>query len=160
VETLQRGENAGMFTSVRTFTEHERARFAHFIQNGYEQFVTQVAEGRGMTFEAVDAIAQGKVWTGAQALEVGLVDQLGGMETAVAVIKERLDIPNEDDVHLIDFPQPGNPFELFLKHLRETSVAAQLPDELRHLRARLEVLARLQDERFFAWFPYQQILIE
>ena len=62
------------------------------IERVYSSFVTKVAEGRNMTFEQVDSIAQGRVWTGAQALENGLVDELGGLEDAIKVAADLVDI--------------------------------------------------------------------
>jgi len=153
VEILQRGKNAAMFTGARTWTEGEKERFRHLIQEGYDDFLEKVAQGRDMTVDAVDEIAQGRVWTGRQALEIGLVDTLGGMETAIAVIKEKIGIPEEKDVHLVEYPKMGNPVQLFLKRLRETQIEAKLPDELRQVQKQFEKLTRLEDEHLFAWFP-------
>ena len=66
------------------WTEEERALFQQYVNRGYELFLKRVSEGRGMTRNQVDSIAQGRVWTGAQALELGLVDELGGLQDAVA----------------------------------------------------------------------------
>ncbi|MCP4401370.1 MAG: signal peptide peptidase SppA [bacterium] len=153
VEILKRGENAGMFTDARVWTEGEKERFRYFIQEGYDDFVTKVAEGREMTFEAVDAIARGRVWTGEQALELGLVDKLGGMETVIAVMKEKIGIPEDEDIRLVDYPKMENPAQLFLKRLRETNTAMELPEEVLQMQQQFEELKRLEDERFFAWFP-------
>jgi protease-4 len=154
VEILQRGENAGIFTGARTWTEEEKKRFRHLIQEGYDDFLAKVAQGRDMTVDAVNEIAQGRVWTGEQALDIGLVDVLGGMETAIAVIKEKIGIPEDDDVHLVEYPKMENPVQLFLKRLRETQLEANLPDELHQLQKQFEELTRLEDEHLFAWFPY------
>ncbi len=134
-------------------TEGEKERFRYFIQEGYDDFVTKVAEGREMTFEAVDAIARGRVWTGKQALEIGLVDKLGGMETVIAVMKEKIGIPEDEDIQLVDSPKMENPAQLFLKRLRETNTAMELPEEVLQMQQQFEELKRLEDERFFAWFP-------
>lgn len=153
IETVQRGKNAGMFSSSYVQTEEERERFQHNIQQGYDQFVEGVAQGRGMTFEAVDEIARGRVWMGKQAAEIGLVDTLGGMDEAIALMKEKLEIPEDEEVEVVDYPQMGSPFELLLLRLRETYVDAKFPDEVRQIRASLEELAQLQDEHLFAWWP-------
>lgn len=63
-----------------------------YINRGYALFLKRVAEGRGMTTEAVDSIAQGRVWTGKQALEVKLVDRLGTLEDAVAEAAKRAEL--------------------------------------------------------------------
>lgn len=153
VEIVQRGKNAGMFTGARTWTEGEKKRVRHLIQEGYDDFLAKVAQGRDMTVDAVDKIAQGRVWTGQQALNLGLVDTLGGMETAIAVIKEKIGIPEEKDVHLVEYPKVENPVQLFLKRLRETQIEANLPDELHQIQQQFEEFSRLEDEHLFAWFP-------
>ncbi|OAV66305.1 Protease 4 [Bacteroidales bacterium Barb4] len=67
----------------RSFREDEKALLQASIERGYDLFVTRCADGRGMTKEAIDSVAQGRVWTGEQAVEKGLIDELGGMETAI-----------------------------------------------------------------------------
>lgn len=153
IEIIQRGENAGMFTDSRTWTDGEEERFRHYVQEFYDDFVQKVAVGRDMTFEAVDKIAQGRVWTGEQALELGLVDKLGGMETAITVIKEKIGIPEEDDVCLVQYPKMENPVKMVLNRIRETRTDSQLPEELREAQQQIDVLERLEDEHLFAWFP-------
>ncbi len=157
VEIIKRGKNATMFTDAQVWTESERERFRHFIQAGYDDFIEKVGEGRGLSVEAVDEIAQGRVWTGQQALELGLVDKLGGMETAIEVIKEKIGISEAEDVQLVDYPKMQNPAQLFLKRLRETQTETKLPDELRQLQEQFEELNRLEDENLFAWFPYIEV---
>ena len=113
---------------------------------------------RGMTIEDVDTIAQGRVWMGKRALELGLVDKLGGMDTAIEVLKERLEIPAEEDVQLVEYPKPENPFRQFLRKIRQTPIKIQLPAEILRLRDQLTEIAQLQDETLFAWFPYRIIV--
>ncbi len=165
IEILKRGDNAGIFTDARAWTDSEKTCYSRIIQDGYEDFVNIVAEGRGMTFEDVDTIAQGRVWTGKQALELGLVDALGGMETAITVIKEQLEIPAADDVCLVEYPKMGNPVSRVLDRLRNTGTAqlteaaSPLPEEFQRLQQQLAVLKRLEDDRLFAWFPVP-VLVE
>jgi protease-4 len=125
IETVQRGENAGMFSPSFVQTAEERERFRQHIQQGYDQFVEHVAQGRGMDAEAVDKFAQGRVWTGKQAADIGLVDTLGGMDETVALMKEKLDIPEDEEVQLVDYPQMQTPFNLLIKRFRETYVDAR-----------------------------------
>ena len=153
VEIMKRGENAGMFTDARAWTAGEKERYSRIIQAGYDDFVKMVADGRGMTFAAVDEIAQGRVWTGKQALERGLVDALGGMETAIAIMKEKLDIPEDDDVRLVEYPKMANPMRQIMSRIRDTKTTVPLPTELQQMQQQLAVLQRLEDERLFAWFP-------
>ena len=68
----------------RPMTESEKALIQGYVERGYQTFLSRCAEGRGMTTEAVNAIGQGRVWTGEQAKERGLVDELGGIELAIS----------------------------------------------------------------------------
>lgn len=102
-----------MFTSERGFSPAERAAFAGFIDRAYTQFLGLVAEGRGMTPEQVRAVAQGRVWTGQQALERGLVDHLGGFSVAVARARALAGIEEDARVQLRYYPAVENPFEAF-----------------------------------------------
>jgi protease-4 len=74
-----------------------------FMQDFYDDFVEKAAESRKTTPERIDAVAQGRVWTGQQAREHGLVDALGGLDTAIAMAKERAKIPADEDVELVVF---------------------------------------------------------
>jgi protease-4 len=164
VETLQRGRNAGVFSTASTRTSEERERFRTYLQQRYIEFVANVAQGREMTMMTADEIAQGRVWSGAQAAELGLVDALGGLDTAIAMMKERLEIPEEEDISLIPYPRPGSPLEILrqrfggfvnsgsLVSLRDL-MASGVPEEIRTLNQQLETLIRLQDEQAFAWWP-------
>jgi len=80
---IARGKNAGMFSGLTRFSDSEREVMRASMQHTYKTFVNRVAKGRSMSFDAVDKVAQGRVWTGKQALEVGLVDKLGGLDEAV-----------------------------------------------------------------------------
>ncbi len=89
VEAMTRGEHADLLLASRPLSPRTRRRLRADVRGVYETFVGRVAEGRELTPEAVDAIGQGRVWTGAQASEIGLVDVLGGLRTAVLEAEER-----------------------------------------------------------------------
>lgn len=100
-----------MFTSERPFNQAERATFAGFIDRTYATFVGLVAEGRDMTPEQARALAGGRVWTGQQARENGLVDHLGGFSVAVARARALAGIEENARVELRYFPAAENPFK-------------------------------------------------
>jgi protease-4 len=81
------------------------------MQGFYENFVEKAAESRKMTPEQIDAVAQGRVWTGRQARERGLVDELGGLETAIRIAKERAGIGADEDVELVVYPPRRSIYE-------------------------------------------------
>jgi protease-4 len=158
IETLQRGRNAGLFTTSRVHTRDEHERFRQYLQHHYDDFVEYVARGREMTMATAGEVAQGRVWLGTQAFELGLVDALGGLDTAIAIIKARLEIPEEDDVLLMPYPQAGNPVELLIQRFRDTFVSVMLPRDIQHLHTSLQELVQLQDERVFAWLPSRFVI--
>src|SRR5215213_7741213 len=107
-EYVMRGKNSGMFRETEKFTKEEREKFETSMRNFYwNQFLPKVAEGRKFqNVEAVHEIARGRVWTGAQAKEKGLVDEFGGLDRAVEVAKELAKIPADKGVRRIVYPAP------------------------------------------------------
>jgi protease-4 len=101
-----------MDSPVRPYDAEETAKVQEQLQAFYDQFVEKVADARQSTPEGIDQIAQGRVWTGRQAKEHGLVDELGGLERAVAIAKARASIPADEDVELVPFPAPKTLYEL------------------------------------------------
>jgi protease-4 len=91
----------------RAMMAEERARAEQAIRSLYADFVGHVAKGREKTPEAVDSVGQGRVWSGADALDLGLVDMIGGLETAIAVARARAGIRPDEEVRLLELPEPG-----------------------------------------------------
>jgi protease IV len=97
---------------VRPFSPEERARVAENMQATYDTFVEKAAQGRNTTPEKIDAIAQGRVWTGRQGKQNGLVDELGGLDRAVSIAKQRAKIAADSDVELVVYPPRKSFYEL------------------------------------------------
>ena len=102
---LDAGRNANIYGSLESWTDEQRAIVDRMLDRIYDDFLDRASAARGMSREAVDAIARGRVWTGAQALDNGLVDELGGFDRAVAVAKELGGVGAEERVELVDFPK-------------------------------------------------------
>ena len=83
LHTYQRGEFANLFSSTSNFTEAERAKYQEFLNGFYTVFITKAAHGRNLSVEDIHAVAQGRVWTGTQALEHKLIDEIGGLPEAL-----------------------------------------------------------------------------
>jgi protease IV len=96
--SVQRGARALMYSFRRGFSEDERARFAVTIDAIYNDFVGKVAAGRNRPVAEIEAVARGRVWTGRDALEAGLVDELGALRDAVRIARERADLPQDAPV--------------------------------------------------------------
>ena len=110
-ETVTSGANADIYSPFEPFDEAGRERLQDHIQGFYETFVDKASKSRKTTPEKIDAVAQGRVWTGQQARERGLVDALGGLDTAVRIAKDRAGIPADEDVELVAYPSRRSLFE-------------------------------------------------
>ena len=110
-ETVTSGANADIYSPFEPFDEAGRERLQEHIQGFYETFVDKASKSRKTTPEKIDAVAQGRVWTGQQARERGLVDALGGLDTAVRIAKDRAGIPEDEDVELVAYPSRRSLFE-------------------------------------------------
>lgn len=105
---LTRGENAGIYSPSRGFTEHERASMEAEVEETYQAFLEHVAKARGKTKEEIHARAEGRVYSGRRALEAGLVDKLGGFEDACRRALELAKVPVERfDVTLYESNTPS-----------------------------------------------------
>ena len=111
-ETVADGKLADINSPVAPYSDDARVRLQQQIDAIYETFLDKAARGRSMTRDAVHAVAQGRVWTGRQAKDLGLVDELGGLARAVAVAKERAGIGAEVEVTIVPYPRPRSFFEV------------------------------------------------
>lgn len=109
-DTVESGPSADMFSGYRDWTRAERASLERFTDITYQAFLEKVAAARGMTTDEVHELARGRVWTGTDAVDVGLVDELGGFEVAVQRAAEAAALDPED-VQLISYPSTPSFFE-------------------------------------------------
>jgi len=105
-EYVMRGKNSGMFRETEKFNDSERAKFQEFLRNTYEDFITKVGKGRNKDKDYIDSIGQGRVWTGSQGKERGLVDEYGGLDKAIEVAKQLANIPADKSIQRVIMPQP------------------------------------------------------
>lgn len=102
--TYERGARASMDSFYRGYTDEERALMKDKLRYYYRRFLETVAEGRGMSVEQVDEVGRGRVWTGAQALEVRLIDELGGMDAAISRAKLEAGLGDDEKVRIVHLP--------------------------------------------------------
>ncbi len=126
IETVAFGRNAAIASPARPFTPEERERIAAQMTHIYDEFVRKAAESRNMTIEQLHAVAQGRVWTGRQAHELGLVDELGGLDTAIAAARTRANIPADSGVEIVVYPPRRSVYELLTRGLSAESSLARL----------------------------------
>lgn len=105
------GERTLMFSDTKPFTEEERAALGTMISEVYDGFTTRVAEGRKLPLSEVREIAEGRVWSGSDAMDLKLVDAMGGMRTAIAEAKRLADIDADANIQLRRYPREGTVFE-------------------------------------------------
>ena len=110
-DAVSDGKLAELYSPFKPFSTDERARVEEQMRTTYELFLSRVAEGRQSTPAKIDVVAQGRVWTGRQAHELHLVDELGGLDTAVQIAKQRARIDPSRDVELVVYPSRRSIFD-------------------------------------------------
>ncbi len=163
IDSVSSGRRAEMNSPVRRYTPDEAKKVQEQLQAFYDQFIEKVAEARNSTPEKIDQIAQGRVWTGRQAKDNGLVDALGGLDAAIAVAKERAKIAKDSGVELVLYPPRRSLYELLSEELAgggeqaalSAWVAANVSSaELEALRALRGPLARFRRGEPLALMPF------
>ena len=117
LHTYQRGAFANLFSSTSNFSAAEQAKYQEFLNGFYQVFITKAADGRNLTTEQIHQVAQGRVWTGTQALEHKLIDEIGGLEDALNKAGELAGVAN---YNVLTIPQPQSVLEEFLAELQGT----------------------------------------
>ena len=137
--TYKRGEHSAMLGMTDAMSESERAILQSWINETYAEFVQQVADGRRTSVDKIEPVAQGRVWTGSQALKNGLVDELGGLEVALAKASSLAQLT---EYRVVRYPKPMTFFDVLLEDLSANQVAApvtvQVELPLPHAEAMLE----------------------
>jgi protease-4 len=123
-EVVMSGRNADIYSPFTPFSEAQRGKLMEYMDSFYAGFVRKAADSRQTTPERIDAVAQGRVWTGRQAREQGLVDELGGLDRAVAIAKERAGIPADEDVELVVFPPRRTLYEALAEQFQAAGAGA------------------------------------
>ena len=118
-EIIAHGQNATLYSDYGGFTPTERERVEKIMKTVYKDFVSKAAAGRSKSFDEIDEIAQGRVWTGTQAKALGLVDELGGLDTALSIAKEQAGFADDDKVNLIVLPEQKPFFEQLMERMIE-----------------------------------------
>ncbi len=166
-EYVLRGKNAGIFRETEPFTAEERAKFEGMLKSFYyDAFLPKVAQGRKRDVEYIDSIAQGRVWTGTQAKERGLIDEFGGLDKAVEIAKELANIPADKGVRRVVLPTPRTVVEKWLgaggdndavsvATEQQRAIAAALPEDMRRLLRHAAFLDRMKRGETMAMLPFE-----
>ncbi len=139
------GTYSNLYTATRALTAAEKQIIQNMVNQGYETFTSKAAEGRGMTQENLKAIASGRVWTGVQAKENGLIDVLGGLQTAIDIAAAKAGI--EDDYKVRYYPVIKTSLEELLEELTGTSQVKMIKSELGEFYPYLDLLEKVRNMR-------------
>ena len=118
-DIISRGKFSGMDSDYGPYSPEERERVRALMDDFYKNFLAKVGEARKMPPEAVDRVAQGRVWTGEQARGNGLVDELGGLDTALRILKKKAGIRPDARIELVEYPKRKSLLELLLNRARQ-----------------------------------------
>lgn len=121
-EALSRGRFANIDTDYGPLSDEERAKLRREIEVFYQGFVQRVADGRKRPYDQVEPLAQGRVWVGAQAKQNGLIDELGGLDRAVELVRQRAKIGASEKITLVTYPPRRTIWEILWNRSDDTAV--------------------------------------
>lgn len=166
-EYVMRGKNAGIFRETDKWTPEERAKMEEQTNKIYfDNFLPKVSAGRKMDAEKANSLGQGRVWTGTQAKENGLIDEFGGLEKAIDIAKQLADLPADKDVRRVVFPAPRPFFETWFGDPESTEVSVKefqaqkaladsLPADVRKAFRYSEMFDRMQRGEVMMMLPFE-----
>jgi protease-4 len=123
-DEVHSSSNAMVFTGLRDYSPEQRARFEGWLDQIYEDFTNKVADGRKLPKQRVLEIAKGRIWTGEDAKELGLVDELGGFATALRAVREVAGMSADEKIRLKEFPASKSALKLLLGKSPDSSEKA------------------------------------
>ena len=162
-ETVKSGKNSDIYSPFARFSPEQRMKVGDYMNGFYKNFLAKVAEGRHTTPEKIDAIAQGRVWTGAQAKDRGLVDDFGGLDKAIEVAKQLAKIPADKGVERVILPYPTTFLQELLSGGGENSntqieqqraMYAALPEDARRAFRYMQLMDRMKNGESMLLMPY------
>ena len=151
-DVVKTNKFADMGDMTRPFNNEEKAAMQNFINQGYKLFVQRCADGRGMSVEAIEKIAEGRVWTGATAKELGLVDELGGLDKAIDIAAEKAGV---EAYSIINYPSQSGFFSTLMDEGKDSYINGKMMDALGESYHYLRFVESLKDmDRIQARMPF------
>jgi protease-4 len=168
-EYVMKGKNAGIFRETEKWTPEERAKMEEQTNGIYfNNFLPKVAKGRNMDAEKANSLGQGRVWTGSQAKENGLIDEFGGLEKAIDIAKQLANLPADKDVRRVVLPAPKPFFQQWFGGDEDTEISANakelaakkaviesMPAEMRKAFRYAELMDRMHNGEAMLLLPYE-----
>jgi protease-4 len=165
-EYVTRGKNAGMFRESEKFSDSERAKFEEFMKTTYDDFISKVGKGRNKDKAFIDSIGQGRVWTGRQGKDNGLVDEYGGLDKAIEIAKQLANIPVDKSIQRVIMPKPPTFFEELMsggedadeasmQAKQQAALLSALPEDLRQGVRYAQLMDRARNGEAIYLMPYR-----
>jgi protease-4 len=120
--TLKRGRFSDIDSTTAPLDDEQRAKLRREIETFYKGFVERVAAGRKKPYDTVEPLAQGRVWLGAQAKQNGLVDELGGLDRAIEIVRDRAKISSSEKIVLVTYPPKRTVWDILLNRSDDTAL--------------------------------------
>ena len=164
---VQRGKNSGVLSITTPFSDSEKVAMQKMLNDIYAQFTTKAAAGRKMEVDKLEKMARGRVYTGAQALQLGLVDELGTLADAIAHAKKAAGLDPETKLERLNLPKPTSPFEALFGPIDPSETRLQspgsallkhLPEEVASQLRGLQIYELLAKERALTVLPYRVLV--
>ncbi len=156
-EIISRGKNSGALSSTQPFSPDERKAWTKLLTETYHEFVSKAAEGRRMDYNKLEALAQGRVYSGLQAKKLGLIDEIGTLNDAVTAAKKLAGLKADADVEIQILPEPKSFFEQFFNSEgsgASEQLASAMPELVKTIR-QTAVWRQLLGEKVLLWMPYR-----
>lgn len=154
ITAVNSNKHADMYSMMRPLDKQETELMQASVEHIYDRFLNIVAEGRKMSTEDVDAIAQGRVWTGAQALEIGLVDAIGTLDEAIMYTAMMIDGENGlNDIQVVEYPKPLTTVEMLTSLLAGEDLL-EVAEPLKSIHSAFRSWNESQSGKFYARLPY------
>ena len=151
-DVVKTNKMADMGNLSRAFNPEEKAVMQSMVNNGYKLFVKRCADGRGMTTEAIEKIAEGRVWTGKDAKELGLVDELGGLDKALEIAAEKAGV---EEYSIISYPAQESMFSSLMGSAKKDYIEGKMNETLGEYYQYLKFLENIKEaDRIQARIPF------
>lgn len=141
LDVVKTNKHSDMSLPIRALTESEKALIQKNVERGYALFIKRCAEGRGMSEEDIQKIAEGRVWTGSMAKELGLVDELGGINEAIKAASKKAQLEN---FTILSYPKKQDPFSQLLQSGKDNYINSKLKEKAGYYYNYLDIVNRLQ----------------
>ena len=159
VTPVKSNEHADMYNCLRPLTKAETAYMQATIENVYKRFTSIVAEGRNMSLAQVESLAQGRVWTGAEAVKNGLADEIGNIEDALRYAVLSIDgVTSMSDVQVVEYPKPLTTMELLMESLGNNSPSILADTPFEYIETAFSDINATETGKTYARLPYEYVI--